>query len=106
MRVNRLLRILFLVALFRSANLPLRSLEAPPSCLGPHPKHRDRALLSRYRDTIARIRAFISMISNQIPSLACIQEDGAEMTGCFRAHKKVPDQVAVRETLRQVERDS
>jgi len=66
MRVNRLLRILFLVALFRSANLPLRSLEAPPSCLGPHPKHRDRALLSRYRDTIARARASISMISNQI----------------------------------------
>ena len=64
--INRLLRILFLVALFRSANLPLRSLEAPPSCLGPHPKHRDRALLSRYRDTIARARASISMLSNQI----------------------------------------
>jgi hypothetical protein len=40
------------------------------------------------------------------PSLFCIPENGAEMTGCSCAHEKMPDQVAVGETLRQVERDS
>ena len=51
---NRLLRILFLVALFRLRNLALTSLEAPPSCFGPHPKHQDLRRSARVAESLSR----------------------------------------------------
>ncbi|MBV8174218.1 MAG: pentapeptide repeat-containing protein [Verrucomicrobia bacterium] len=82
--------------------------------------HLDRVSLLKFRHFISALRRAAaeslrketsssgspSEKGSLTPSLSCIPEDGTEMTGCSCAHEKVPDQVAVWETLRQVERDS